>query len=254
MRAAGVGLAGAAAVLLVALGRRPVPRRPLPPARSRGSRPDRAARAGTALARWLGSPVDPRAARRLVPSLLAAAAVAPPAPPLAVALLAAAWVRPLLRRRRERHDRDRAVLRGLPDAVDLLHLCALAGTGLALAHPAVAAKVPGPVGQALREADDLARCGATRADALVAALSPLGERAGALAHVLADHLRYGTALAPELDRLGLELRLLRRRRAEEDARRVPVRLLAPLVTCTLPAFAVLTVVPLLLASLQHLPT
>jgi hypothetical protein len=38
------------------------------------------------------------------------------------------------------------------------------------------------------------------------------------------------------------------------ARRVPVRLLAPLVTCVLPAFALLTVVPLLAASLESLPT
>ena len=75
----------------------------------------------------------------------------------------------------------------------------------------------------------------------------------ALAHVLADHLRYGVPLAPSLDRLGAELRLDRRRGAERDARRVPVRLLGPLVACVLPAFALLTVVPLLAASLQTIP-
>jgi tight adherence protein C len=62
------------------------------------------------------------------------------------------------------------------------------------------------------------------------------------------------ALAPGLERLSLELRLDRRRRAEIEARRVPVRLLAPLVVCVLPAFALLTVVPLLVASLRALPT
>ena len=81
----------------------------------------------------------------------------------------------------------------------------------------------------------------------------LGDRAHALAHVLGDHLRYGVPLLPGLERTGLELRLDRRRAAELEARRVPVRLLAPLVTCVLPAFALLTVVPLLAASLEALP-
>jgi hypothetical protein len=36
------------------------------------------------------------------------------------------------------------------------------------------------------------------------------------------------------------------------ARRLPVKLLFPLVLCTLPAFALLTVVPLLVGSLREL--
>ncbi|MGH9275333.1 MAG: hypothetical protein ACRDZU_11865, partial [Acidimicrobiales bacterium] len=114
--------------------------------------------------------------------------------------------------------------------------------------------VPVPVGAALRAADAAATRGQPRSEALVEALTPLGDRARALGHVLADHLHYGVALTPGLERLGLELRLDRRRRAELEARRVPVRLLGPLVACILPAFALLTVVPLLAASLRALPT
>ena len=54
-----------------------------------------------------------------------------------------------------------------------------------------------------------------------------GDRAHALAQVLVDHLRYGVPLLPALERTGLELRLDRRRAAEQEARRVPVRLLGP---------------------------
>jgi tight adherence protein C len=143
---------------------------------------------------------------------------------------------------------------GLPEVVDLLLLCCSAGIALPLAHPLVADHLPPPIGPALHAADAATSAGLPRADALVQELGRLGDRATALAHVLADHLRYGVALAPALDRLGLELRLDRRRRAEQDARRVPVRLLAPLVTCVLPAFGLLTVVPLLVASLRSLPT
>ena len=42
------------------------------------------------------------------------------------------------------------------------------------------------------------------------------------------------------------------RRAASSARRVPVTLLFPLVFCTLPAFALLTVAPLLAGGLRSL--
>ena len=62
----------------------------------------------------------------------------------------------------------------------------------------------------------------------------------------------GDSFGPTLARLAVDARDLRRRRAEESARRLPVRLLLPLVTCSLPAFAVLTVVPILAGALSGL--
>jgi tight adherence protein C len=181
---------------------------------------------------------------------LAVGLVAPPV----VLLAAVGWGGTReLRRRRARADRRRAIRHALPDLVDLLRLTTTAGLALAVAHPVVAAHVPPPIGPALVAADTAAARGQPRADALVEALSPFGERASALAHVLSDHLRYGVPLLPALERNGLELRLDRRRAAELEARRVPVRLLGPLVTCVLPAFALLTVVPLIAASLGALP-
>jgi tight adherence protein C len=176
------------------------------------------------------------------------------APALAEPRLAIAWLRARYAELARGRTRARAVADALPDAVDLLLLSTSAGHSLPIAHPLVASRVPSPLGAALRDAAVEADRGRPRAEALVAALTPLGGRALALAHALADHLRYGVPLAPTLDRLGSELRLDRRRRAEQDARRVPVRLLAPLVSCVLPAFALLTVVPLLAASLRSLPT
>jgi Flp pilus assembly protein TadB len=186
----------------------------------------------------------------IVFAIAAGVAVAPLIPLVAAA---AWWAR---RRTRARHSRlaeARAIRRALPDTVDLLVLATTAGLSLPVAHPLVAAHAPAPVGEALAAAHRAAEHGRPRADALVDALAPLGERAHALAHVLGDHLRYGVPLLPGLERTGLELALDRRRAAEQDARRVPVRLLAPLVSCVLPAFAVLTVVPLLAASLRALP-
>jgi tight adherence protein C len=64
--------------------------------------------------------------------------------------------------------------------------------------------------------------------------------------------RYGAPLVASLDRVAADARDARRRTREEAARRVPVKLLFPLVFCTLPAFALLTVVPVLLRSLPSL--
>jgi tight adherence protein C len=74
-----------------------------------------------------------------------------------------------------------------------------------------------------------------------------------LVDVLLASERYGVPLGERLDRVAHDARLERRRRGEERARRVPVLLLFPLVLCVLPAFAFLTVVPLLVGSLPDLP-
>lgn len=194
---------------------------------------------------------DRRRLRRMACAVAAAGFVAPP---LAALLAAGAWIRSRHRTLRARRLADRAVTDSLPEAVDLLLLATSAGLSLPLAHVLIAERIGHPLGGALRTAAIEADQGRPRADALVDALDPLGERALGLGHALADHLRYGVPLAPRLERMGSELRLDRRRRAEQDARRVPVRLLAPLVACVLPAFALLTVVPLLAASLRSLPT
>jgi len=175
------------------------------------------------------------------------------APPLLVLAALGWWGVPRVHARRRQLEHQRAVRHALPDLVDLLQLATTAGVALPIALPLVAPHTPAPVGPALHAAHRAAVRGRPRTDALVESLAPLGDRAHALAHVLGDHLRYGVPLLPGLERTGLELRLERRRAAELEARRVPVRLLAPLTTCVLPAFALLTVVPLLVASLEALP-
>jgi Flp pilus assembly protein TadB len=203
-------------------------------------------------ARPLALPTVARAPRRAV-CLGALVVIGAVAPPLALAALLGWWSHGWRRTRRRRTEAAADVRRSLPDTVDLLRLTTTAGLSLALAHPLVALHTPGAVGAALRDAVAASGRGVSRADALIGSLAPLGERARSLAAVLGDHLRYGVPLLPGLDRIGLELRLDRRRAAELEARRVPVRLLGPLVTCVLPAFALLTVVPLLVASLAALP-
>ncbi|MEW6472708.1 MAG: type II secretion system F family protein [Actinomycetota bacterium] len=89
---------------------------------------------------------------------------------------------------------------------------------------------------------------------LVEALEAEAERSpdfAPLAATLASGEWSGAAVAPALARLAAQTRAQARRRAMARARTVPVRLLFPLVFLVLPAFLLLTVAPVVLASLGH---
>lgn len=237
MTAAGAGLLVAAAVVAIALACRPTAGRAVPASEPTARR---------------ATPLVVHGPRAVLLACVALGALLV-APPLLALIAVGGWARPRLAAVRRRRSQARAVTRALPDAVDLLLLCTSAGLSLPLAHPVLAERLGPPIGEALRVAASEADHGRPRADALVDALSPLGNGAARLAHAAAEHLRYGVPLGPALERLAGELRTDRRHLAEQEARRVPVRLLGPLVVCVLPAFALLTVVPLLAASLRALP-
>ena len=80
----------------------------------------------------------------------------------------------------------------------------------------------------------------------------VGEAARPLVQVLVDSSAHGAPITTSLDRLGDEARAVRRRAAAQRARRLPVLLLFPLVLCILPAFVLLTVVPLLVGTFSGL--
>lgn len=64
--------------------------------------------------------------------------------------------------------------------------------------------------------------------------------------------RYGAPLSEVLDRLAEQCRAEQRRHVERSARRLSVHLLFPLAACTLPAFALLALVPIIASALAAL--
>jgi len=210
----------------------------------------------TAFGRWLrrriGRPPSPEADRRVGWTTLAAVALVPWAPPLAVVPLAWSVLAPTLAVRRTRRAHEAAVADQLPDVVDLLTLTTAAGLPIAAALCAIGHRPGGPLGAALDRAAKHIERGGTTAGALGLVVENAGPSTRPLVDALAAHDRYGTPLAPALERVAIESRLRRRRQAEEAARRLPVTLLFPLVLTTLPAFALLTVVPLLAGSFGSL--
>lgn len=100
----------------------------------------------------------------------------------------------------------------------------------------------------------LARCGTGErlADALGELLTIFGSPAVGIANTLATAERDGLPIAPVLDRLVGEAHAERRRQAQIDASKLPIKLAFPLVTCILPSFVALTIVPILIGALSSL--
>jgi tight adherence protein C len=258
-----LGAAWGALVLVGAWGRRPPPRRlrslyraAAGPGLANSSRRGRASGAAEALAavagRALRRPVAPATAGRAGVAVLVAALWLPIAPPLGLASMVGVWAVPVARARRSRRRHETEVRRSLPEVADLLVVAVGAGLTVHLAVAAVARRATGPVAGSLRQAVDEAALGRRLADALADVPDRVGEATRPLVAALVAAERYGGPLLDRLTRLADEARADGRRRAEEAARRVPVTLLFPLVFCTLPAFALLTVAPLFAGGLRSL--
>ena len=178
-----------------------------------------------------------------------ALAVAPALAPLAVL---AGWAVPRCQARAAERRRLQRLDAGVAEAVDLLVLAVGAGCNVTLALAAAGRRGSGPLSTELRRISAEVARGRRLADALDQLPVVTGEPTRALASVLATSERYGSPVLPALQRLADEVRLQRQRRAETAARRIPVALLFPLVICVLPAFALLTVAPLVAGALREL--
>lgn len=159
---------------------------------------------------------------------------------------------PITASRRESLERGSEVLRELPEVVDLLTVAVAGGLTVPLAVAAVAERVPGLVAAEFDRCVADAALGRRLADQLDSVPDQLGDASRPLIRALVAAERYGTPVVEALARVSADLRTERRRQAEIAARRLPVKLLFPLVACVLPAFVLLTVVPILAGSIQGL--
>ena len=151
----------------------------------------------------------------------------------------------LVRVRADRRQRD--IVNGFPDALDLLLVCVEAGLGLEAAfarvgmemttsHPRLAEQL----GAVVLEL----RAGRSHEDAL----RRMADRAGAdeiraFATLLIQSTKLGSSIAATLRTYASEMRERRRLRAEEKAHRLPVLLSIPLVACMLPTMIGVLMLP-----------
>jgi len=248
--------AWAAAVVAGSWSRRPAPERVR--ALVRGHRRRVSARSplverlGAAVLRVCKRPADPLLARRIGTAAALAIATAPMLAAAAPVAALVGWCWPTVRARGFERRRLAALAADLPDVVDLFVLAVGAGLTVPLAVTTVSRRAAGPLGAELRQVCVDVGNGRRLAEALDELPRRGGEPVRPLVAALVASERYGAPLSAGLERLADEVRRDRRRKAEEAARRIPVKLLFPLVGCTLPAFALLTVAPLIAGAVRSL--
>ncbi|GAA1779239.1 type II secretion system F family protein [Agromyces lapidis] len=149
------------------------------------------------------------------------------------------------------HDRREAVAVALPDTLDQMTIAVEAGLGFDAAMAKSARGGRGPLAEELvRVLQDMS-IGRTRRDAF----HELEERTNSedlrrfvRAVVQAD--AYGIALGDVLRVQAGEMRLKRRQRAEEQAQKVTVKILFPLIFCLLPVLIIVVMAPAVVGIIQ----
>jgi pilus assembly protein TadC len=126
---------------------------------------------------------------------------------------------------------------------DLLAACLRAGLSVPAAVRAIAGKVPGEGGRALRSTADLLSLGADPADAWRPAANV--KQTAALARSARRTARSGTELAVVASALATEVRVSASDLSEARAQRAGVLITGPLGLCFLPAFMCLGVAPVI---------
>lgn len=147
--------------------------------------------------------------------------------------------------------RQQAITLALPDALDLLVICVEAGQGLNAAllrvgrETELQAKV---LADELRQINNEMRAGITRVNALKNFAMRTGvDDVRSLVAVMVQSDRFGTSVAHALRTHAESLRVRRRQRAEEAARKAPVKLVFPLVFCIFPELLVVILAPGMIA-------
>ena len=158
---------------------------------------------------------------------------------------------PMMIVRAKQSKRQREITLALPDALDLLVICVEAGQGLNAAllkvgrESELQAKA---LAEELRQINNEMRAGVTRIQALRNfALRTGVDEVRALVAVMVQSDRFGTSVAQALRTHAESLRIRRRQRAEEIARKAPVKLVFPLVFCIFPELLVVILAPGMLA-------
>jgi len=159
-------------------------------------------------------------------------------------LLANLWLK---RRARSRVEQ---ITKGLPDALDLMVVCLEAGLGLNATISRVGEErstVKDVVGDEFAQVALELRNGRTRADALRALAARNGvDDLKALVGLVIQSDKLGASMSKTLRTHAELLRTRRRQRAEEAARKLPIKVLFPLAVCILPALFIVTTGPAVL--------
>lgn len=137
--------------------------------------------------------------------------------------------------------RQKEIALTLPSALDMMSICVEAGLGFEAAMQKVATHDDSELAHELRRVISEIRIGVRRMEALRHLAERTGvHEVGSFVAVLIQSDKLGVAIRDVLNAQAEQMRLKRRQRAEEEARKAPLKMLFPLILFIFPAlFAVL---------------
>jgi tight adherence protein C len=149
--------------------------------------------------------------------------------------------------RMQEQKRRSEIRQFLPDAVDLLEICVASGIGLDMAWNMVAEEihhVSGVLGNAMDLSNFEMHLGSSRTQAMRNMATRTGaEQLSSLAAILVQSERFGTSVSTALQEFAGWMREERHFRAEEEAEKLPMKLLFPMALFIFPAIMVVALGP-----------
>ncbi len=149
-------------------------------------------------------------------------------------------------------DRQKSIMRGLPDIIDLLVISVEAGLGFEQALQRTIVSVQGPLSEEFARMLGEVRAGSTRAEAMRAMdarIEVTEVRSFVLAILQAD--TFGVSIGRVLRAQAEEMRIKRRQLAQEKAQKAPVKMLIPMVFCIFPALFTVVLGPAVIRIMQN---
>jgi tight adherence protein C len=158
--------------------------------------------------------------------------------------VACCTVLPSRKLRSQVESREEAILRQLPDIMDLLVICMEAGLGFTAAVSRTVANLEGEMSDEFALALSEMRVGASRSDAL----SGLAERVQipevrSFVMAIRQADQFGISVSTVLRDQAEDMRVARRQAAQEKAQKAPVKMLVPMVFCIFPPMFIVVIGP-----------
>lgn len=153
---------------------------------------------------------------------------------------------PVLWLRRKVLYRQNRIRKGLPDALDMLSICATAGLGFDQALQRISDHWDTPVGVEFSRVIAEIEMGVSRREALrnMADRLQVNELSSFVAFVLQSE-QIGMSISETLHTQAAQMRIERRYRAQEQAQQIPSKMLLPMVFCIFPAIMAVILGPAL---------
>ncbi len=148
------------------------------------------------------------------------------------------WLRGRVRGRQKR------IRRNLPDALDMLSVCADAGLGFDQALQRVSERWDTPLGKEFARVVQEMGMGLSRSEALRSLADRLDvEELSSFVAVIVQSDQMGVSITETLRSQAEQMRIERRHRAQEEARKAPLKMLFPMIGLILPAMGAVVIGP-----------